>query len=157
MTPPGRVSSTLSLVSPETFAGVASSPLFSKEERIMPNSSIADGVRWQDIANLVLGGWLFISPWILGFTGTELIARNAWIFGVIVAVLALLAIFVYQKWEEWVNAAIGVWIFVSPWVLGAATNPTILWNSLIVGALLVILALWSVSLEHGSGEVASRG
>jgi len=121
----------------------------------MANTSTASSVRWQDIANLVLGGWLFISPWILSFTGTQLAARNAWIFGVIIAVLALLAIFVYQRWEEWVSAAIGVWIFISPWVLGAATPTNILWNSLIVGALLVILALWSVSLEHSSGAVAS--
>jgi len=122
----------------------------------MPNSSIANSIRWQDIANLALGGWLFVSPWLLNFTGTELVARNAWLFGVIVAVLALLAILVYQQWEEWVSAAIGVWIFASPWVLGAAATANILWNSMIVGALLVILALWSVSLEHGSGEITSR-
>jgi hypothetical protein len=121
----------------------------------MANSSTVSGVRWQDVANLALGFWLFVSPWILGFSGTELAARNAWIFGIIVAVLAVLALFAYQKWEEWVAAAIGVWIFVSPWVLHAASINKLLWNSLIVGALLVILALWSVSLEHGGGEVAS--
>ena len=107
-------------------------------------------------ASASLGGWLFVSPWILNFTGTELVARNAWLFGVIVAVLAVLALFAYEKWEEWLNAAIGVWIFVSPWVLGAAASAHILWNSMIVGALLVILALWSVSLEHGPGAIASN-
>jgi SPW repeat len=43
-----------------------------------------------------------------------------------------------------------------PWVLGAASNARILWSSLIVGALLVMLALWSSSLEHGSGAIATR-
>jgi SPW repeat len=113
-------------------------------------------VRWQDVANFVLGIWLFVSPWILKFSSVGIVATNAWIFGAIIAVLALLAIFAYQQWEEWLNAAIGVWIFLSPWVLGASTNPRVLWNGLIVGGLLVILALWSVSLEHSSGEVASR-
>ena len=65
-------------------------------------------------------------------------------------------IFAYESWEEWVAAAIGVWVFISPWVLGAASDARILWSSLIVGALLVILALWSSSLEHGSGAVTSR-
>jgi len=47
-------------------------------------------------------------------------------------------------------------VFISPWVLGAASDARILWSSLIVGALLVILAVWSSSLEHGSGAVTSR-
>jgi len=113
--------------------------------------------RWQDVGALALGVWLFISPWILGFTGVETAAANAWIFGIVIVILAALAIFAYQQWEEWLNAAIGVWVFISPWVLGAAGNVSILWNSLIVGALLLVLALWSASLEHGHGHIASRG
>jgi hypothetical protein len=112
-------------------------------------------IRWQDVANLVLGIWLFASPWILKFSGAGAVATNAWVFGIAIAVLALLAIFAYQQWEEWLNAAIGVWVFISPWVLGASTDVKVLWNGLIIGALLVILALWSVSLKLGSGEVAS--
>jgi hypothetical protein len=57
---------------------------------------------------------------VLGFNTAGIVATNAWLFGV---------------------AAIGIWIFVSPWVLKAAGNPRILWSSLIVGALLVVLAL----------------
>ncbi len=113
--------------------------------------------QWQDVINLLLGIWLFVSPWVLGYAGAGTTAVNAWIFGVIVSIFALLAIFAYQWWEEWINAAIGVWIFVSPWVLHVTTEPKILWNNLIVGVLLIILALWSVSLGHGSGEVASSG
>jgi len=122
----------------------------------MANLDIVKNARWQDVGNLVLGVWLFCSPWFLGFSDAGLPATNAWVFGVIVAALALLAIFAYQKWEEWLNAAIGAWVFISPWVLGVTTNANILWNSLIVGALLVILALWSVSLEHG-GRITARG
>lgn len=120
------------------------------------NLDVIRSARWQDVGALILGAWLFLSPWILGFSDAGLAATNAWVFGIIVAALALLAIFAYQKWEEWVNAAIGVWVFISPWVLGAATNASILWNSLIVGALLVILALWSAQLEH-PGRIPLRG
>jgi SPW repeat-containing protein len=69
------------------------------------------------------------------------VATNAWIFGIIIALLALSAIFAYQRWEEWMTAAIGVWVFISPWVLGAVSNARILWSSLVVGALLVSGAL----------------
>ena len=122
----------------------------------MPNLDIARNARWQNVANFVLGAWLFISPWVLGFSDAGKVATNAWIFGIIIALLALSAIFAYQRWEEWLTAAIGVWVFISPWVLGAVSNARILWSSLVVGALLVILALWSSSLEHGSGAIVTR-
>jgi hypothetical protein len=113
-------------------------------------------IRWQDVVNLLLGAWLFVSPWVLGFNTAGIVATSAWVFGIIIAGLALSAILAYQQWEEWLEAAIGIWILVSPWVLKAAGNPRILWSSLIVGALLVILALWSSSLEHGPGAVTTR-
>jgi hypothetical protein len=116
----------------------------------------ATDLSWQDVGNLVLGAWLFISPWILGFSALSTPAINAWVFGAIVALLALAALYAYQKWEEWLSAAIGVWVFVSPWVLGFSYDVNILWNSLIVGALLVILALWSVNIEHGHGQITAR-
>ena len=122
----------------------------------MANLATARNARWQDVANFVLGAWLFISPWVLGFSDAGKVATNAWIFGITIALLALSAIFAYQRWEEWPTAAIGVWVFISPWVLGAVSNARILWSSLVVGALLVILALWSSSLEHGSGAVVTR-
>jgi len=122
----------------------------------MANLDIARNARWQDVANFVLGAWLFISPWVLGFSDAGKVATNASIFGIIIALLALSAIFAYQRWEEWLTAAIGVWVFISPWVLGAVSNARILWSSLVVGALLVILALWSSSLEHGSGAIVTR-
>ena len=45
---------------------------------------------------------------------------------------------------------------LSPHGCSAASDARILWSSLIVGALLVILAVWSSSLEYGSGAVTSR-
>jgi SPW repeat len=121
----------------------------------MANLVTGTRIRWQDVVNLLLGAWLFISPWVLGFNTAGIVATNAWVFGIIVAGLALSAILAYQQWEEWLEAAIGVWIFASPWVLKAAGNPRIMWSSLIVGTLLVILAAWSSSLEHRSGAVTT--
>jgi len=78
----------------------------------MANLDIARNARWQNVANFVLGAWLFISPWVLGFSDAGKVATNAWIFGIIIALLALSAIFAYQRWEEWLTAAIGVWVFI---------------------------------------------
>ncbi|BCP65887.1 SPW repeat protein [Thermus thermophilus] len=45
--------------------------------------------KWQDWANLVLGLWLVLSPWILGFSGTSSATWNAVIVGLLVGLLAL--------------------------------------------------------------------
>lgn len=48
-------------------------------------------------ASLGLGTWLFLSPWILGFTAFANAARNAWIVGVLVVILAGLALPVARR------------------------------------------------------------
>lgn len=47
---------------------------------------------WEDWGNLVLGAWLFISPWLFGFTGAASAAWNAYIVGALVAAIAIWAI-----------------------------------------------------------------
>ncbi|MGE5271081.1 MAG: SPW repeat protein [Thiohalocapsa sp.] len=36
---------------------------------------------WEDWANVILGGWLLISPWVLGFSASNALMWNAVIFG----------------------------------------------------------------------------
>ncbi|HEX9461130.1 MAG TPA: SPW repeat protein, partial [Alphaproteobacteria bacterium] len=45
--------------------------------------------QWQDSANFVLGIWLIVSPWVLGYATETYSARNAWAVGVIIAVAAI--------------------------------------------------------------------
>jgi hypothetical protein len=70
-----------------------------------------------DVANLVLGAILFVSPWIFGFeAGTA--SENAVIVGIVIAVLAIAALAAFAVWEEWLNLVVGLWAVISPWVLG---------------------------------------
>jgi hypothetical protein len=110
--------------------------------------------KWQDGINLLLAIWLFISPWVLGFApgaalaGSAAVAWNAWILAVIIGVFAIAALVRAQPWEEWINLIAGAWLFISPWVLGYyLTNPTALWNSLIIGALVFILSIWDLNTQ----------
>jgi hypothetical protein len=112
--------------------------------------------RWRDWAMLVLAAWLFLSPWILGFAvgvpvageaaaaGFTTAAWNAWIVGVVIAVLALWAAFQFAEWHDWVNGVLGVWLVVSPWILGFAALAAALWNHVVVGLLIVALAAWEL-------------
>lgn len=113
-----------------------------------------NGNRGQDWANLLLGGWLFFSPWVLGFAGaaggdgtatSSVAASNAWALGLVIAALSLAALVRNQPWEEWLNSLAGLWMILSPWVLGYNQNATAVWNSLIVGALVLIVAVWDLN------------
>lgn len=42
--------------------------------------------------NVVLGIWVFVAPWVLGFAGLAAAAWNAWSVGVVVAALAIWAL-----------------------------------------------------------------
>ncbi len=111
--------------------------------------------RWQDAVNFLLGVWLFFSPWILGFTDIQAAAWNAYLFGAIIAVDAAFAFFMFRKWEEWLNVIFGAWLVVSPWILGFSGTTMLLWNAVIVGLAVLILAVWSAQttepgLAHGA-------
>jgi hypothetical protein len=74
---------------------------------------------WEDWTNLFLGIWLFVSPWVFQLPNDSGVAWNAWISGGIIAVIAAAALlYQVQKWEEWTNAIVGIWIASSPWALG---------------------------------------
>lgn len=102
--------------------------------------------RWQDWANLVLGLWLILSPWLLGYSATSAALWNALIVGVVVGLMALLHLQNGPMWEEWVNVVLGVWLILSPWLLGFSAQGNATWNAVVVGLLVGALAL-SVTRE----------
>ena len=104
--------------------------------------------RLENWTSLLLGVWLFLSPWIISHNLTPNIAMmaewNAWIVGAVVAVSAGLALQELQAWEEWVNVVLGVWMVLSPWVLGYSAEPGLMWNSLIAGAVITIFSGFAI-------------
>jgi hypothetical protein len=110
-----------------------------------------------DVANLILGAFLFLSPWIFGFeAGTA--AQNAHIAGIVIAVLAIAALAAFTVWEEWLNLLVGLWTLVAPWVLGFQGNTTAMTIHVIVGVIVAVLAaveLW-IMYRHPPHLPASR-
>jgi SPW repeat-containing protein len=112
-------------------------------EGVMENWTNA---KYCDVANLILGAFLFLSPWIFGFGGTA--AENANIAGIVIAALAIAALAAFAVWEEWLNLIVGLWTLVSPWVLSFSADRKAMTISVIVGAAVAILAaveLWMMS------------
>jgi hypothetical protein len=108
--------------------------------------SVTTNKRWQDWVSLVLGIWLFLSPWLLGFySGIPRDSWNFFIVGIAFIVFAAFALNLRTLWEEWVNLALGVWMIISPWALSYSGNATARDDAIVVGVIVGLLAIWSLS------------
>ena len=118
---------------------------------------------WRDWGNLVLGLWIFASPWVLqdttaagaeamGVAASNAVMWSLYVVGIAVTALAAAALFSFQAWEEWTNLALGTWLFVSPWALGFSSSALLTWNAVIAGALVVVLAGWAIVPPQGSSQ-----
>jgi hypothetical protein len=96
-----------------------------------------------DVVNLLLGLFLLISPWVVGFSGAA--SSNAVISGIIIAILSIAALSAFARWEEWLNLLLGLWVIVSPWALEFAGSNAATSVHVIVGIAVAVLAaieLW---------------
>jgi hypothetical protein len=112
-------------------------------EVVMANS-LMEGRRVQDGINLVLAVALFVYPWFIGFAAENASAWNAWIAGVVLGVLAIAALAMFAQWEEWASLVVGLWLMVSPMLLGFAMNISAMWTHVVLGALVVAISAWAV-------------
>ena len=100
-----------------------------------------------DVANLILGAILFLSPWLFKFDDGA-VSTNAHIVGLAMAILAIAALAAFAVWEEWLNLVVGLWALVSPWVLGFHGSTTATRVHVVIGVIVAILAaieLWAMS------------
>jgi hypothetical protein len=102
--------------------------------------------RWQDGANLVLGAWLFVSPWVLGYQESPA-AVNAYVMGTGIVVVALIAAYMPKAWEEIINTMIGVWLVMSPFVMAPVATKVAL-HTVVVGILATAFAIWAMSNDQ---------
>ena len=110
--------------------------------------------RWQDWVGLVLGAWMFFTPWIFGFTGMA--SYSAHILGLGSALFFATALWRPEMWEEWVNLAFAALMFVSPFALAFTSIAAAAWNHWIIAVLIGADALWAMmqppmreSRQHG--------
>jgi hypothetical protein len=93
----------------------------------------------------VIGLWYFVSPWAYAYSPHES-AWNSWIVGAVMFLCAVLRLLSPARTTafSYVNAALAVWVFISPWVYGFAgeSGPRLV-NSLAVGVLMFALSLIS--------------
>lgn len=106
-------------------------------------------LRLLPIIDLALGLWLLASPYVVGFTLVNAARINNAAFGPFILWIAITALAVgYRgRWISWVNVVFGLWVAVSPFVLGFADQPKPLINNIVVGLIVALVAL--VSARQG--------
>jgi len=86
--------------------------------------------------NILAGIWLFISAFVLPHETAQFV--NTWIVGVVVVLLAIVAL----RWAgvRWLNTALAVWLFISAFALPHVSNVPV-WNNAIVAIIVFAISL----------------
>ncbi|GAA2567707.1 SPW repeat protein [Streptomyces roseoviolaceus] len=92
----------------------------------------------------LLGLYCAASPWIVHYTTSQppLVTHNL-IMGIAIGLLALGFTRAPERMYglSWAMCALGVWMIISPWIVGESPDAGVVWNSIIIGALAVLLGL----------------
>ncbi len=97
--------------------------------------------RW----NMVMAALLFISPFAFSFAGMNRTAIDDYLVAIVVFILAGIRQYMIRRnmWLSWVNAVLGVWLIVSPFIL-RFTSTLAIWTNVILGLVIGVLALSSI-------------
>lgn len=102
---------------------------------------------WQDAVNAVIGFALILSPLGLSYVDESLATTNAVVVGLALVAAALGAMLTPKAWEEWTEAILGLWMVISPWVLGFSTHMMAMYAAVGCGVLVVLLSLWTLATD----------
>lgn len=96
--------------------------------------------------DLIAGLWLILSPFILGYSNLASALWNSLIIGFAVIVFGGMRAGSegYKTlWPSWANFILGIWLIVSPYLLGFSNLSALATrNTIILGIIVAILAVW---------------
>ncbi len=49
-----------------------------------------------------------------------------------------------MMWRNWAELIAGIWVLASPWILGFSAANLAMLSNVIVGAIIIVLALWKI-------------
>lgn len=106
---------------------------------------------WQDWLSWALGFWLVLSPWTLNYADDIPALRNAAIVGFLLILIEVITLTAFRPWEEWADVVIGVWLITAPFMFDFV-NPAGIANSVIVGTIVLLLALYELWQINARGR-----
>jgi hypothetical protein len=111
-------------------------------------------MHWASWMNVIVGVWLFVSPWILGVSDFAASGNNM-LFGFLIVAVALPSALLPARVHAlaWTNVAFGVWLIIAPWVLGYEAAAST-WNATVAGAIVALLGLIRAQARRRGGVAA---
>jgi hypothetical protein len=100
---------------------------------------------WQDVASLVVGVWLVVSPFALGMAGAEVVITIA--LGLCVILFAVEGFVIPSYLEEWGEILIGLALVAVPWTVGYESVSATA-SSVVSGILVILLAAWELATDR---------
>lgn len=98
---------------------------------------------WMHLAWAFITLWIFVSPWmVVHLIPDHALPASALLSFAVVGVIMML-VSILKPSERLLHVVLGIWLAASPWILTFTDNRVVTWNSVLVGALIVILAALS--------------
>lgn len=106
--------------------------------------------------NILLGCWVIISPFVLAYSNLLAPMWNDVATGAAIGLLALMRATAGDRSgsSSWLNVVLGIWLIISPWVLGFAGLVAPLWNNIGSGVVVAVIAWASASAPARPAEPA---
>ena len=79
-----------------------------------------DGIARLDAAVFALAILLFVSPWMLDFSGLPIATASAWIGAALIGVAALASMRRFAAWQEWLICVTALALIAAPYALDFA-------------------------------------
>jgi uncharacterized membrane protein HdeD (DUF308 family) len=117
---------------------------------MLSETSRCAGQSVPDWINLICGVLLFVSPWVLAFTGESTAAAAAWLGGVVIAVMGFVALVQFAEFEDWFALVAGVLVIIAPWALGFAAMGYAVWAFVVLGLIVAVASVREIWTAHHS-------
>jgi len=100
-----------------------------------------------NVLRLLLGLWIVDAPFLRPelSSGPATVWNQAVVGGCVVMLATMRMIFIREAGIfRWAHLLLGSWMMASPWILDYAGEEAAFWNSSVTGALIAVLAMWSL-------------
>jgi hypothetical protein len=109
---------------------------------------------WEDCVSMALGALIVLTSWLIGDGGSQIVAVNTVMVGILVLALAASEFVDLRRWEESLETACGLWLIASPFVFGYAGAGTLRYWHFVLGIAVVLLAVLELRQDWELSDAA---
>jgi|GEM_PF-4737891 hypothetical protein len=118
-----------------------------------PETAPRQRAAWEDVAVLIVGGWLTFSPPSLEINGAVTDTATIVIAGLVLIVLGGGSMRSNALWLKWAVIVTGAALAIAPWVVGFELKTAVI-NATACGIAVVALSAWRVFELHAKKAAA---